>query len=56
MAHDYLAIPASSVASERSFSSGGNMITKNRCNLAPKTVRAAQCLRSWMRRPLKGKI
>ncbi|CAG8834972.1 1455_t:CDS:2, partial [Gigaspora margarita] len=43
-----LAIPASSVASERAFSSGENMITNKRSNLAPKTVRASQCLRSWI--------
>ncbi|CAG8802932.1 10998_t:CDS:1, partial [Racocetra persica] len=41
MAHDYLAIPASSVTSECAFSSGENMITNKRSNLASKTIRAA---------------
>lgn len=54
MARDYLAIPATSVPSERLFSAGGNMITEKRCRLAPKTVRAGQCLRSWMQGPLNG--
>ncbi|CAG8839091.1 7326_t:CDS:2, partial [Gigaspora margarita] len=56
MARDYLAIPASTVASERAFSAGGNMITNERSSLAPKTVRIAQCLRSWALGPLKGKL
>jgi len=56
MAKDYLAIPATSVSSEQVFSSAENMITDKRCRLAPKTVRAGQCLRSWMKRPLKGKL
>ncbi len=56
MAQDYLAIPATSVASERTFSAGGNMITNKRSNLIPKTVRAVQCLRSWIQGPLKGKL
>ena len=56
MARDYLAIPASSAASERAFSAGGNMITNKRASLVPKTVRIAQCLRSWNQGPLKGKL
>ena len=56
MAKDYLAIPATSVSSERVFSSAGTMITEKRCRLAPKTVRAGQCLRSWMKGPLKSKL
>jgi len=47
MARDYLAIPASSAASEHAFSAGGNMITNKKASLVPKTVRIAQCLRSW---------
>ena len=53
MAHDYLAIPATFVASECTFSAGENMITSS---LVPKTIRVAQCLRSWMQRPLKEKL
>jgi hypothetical protein len=56
MARDYLVIPASSAASERAFSAGGNMITNKRSSLVPKTVRIAQCLRSWTQGPLKGKL
>ncbi|CAG8501341.1 10180_t:CDS:2 [Ambispora gerdemannii] len=41
MARDYLAIPTSSVASERAFSAGGSMITNKRSSLMPKTIRAA---------------
>ncbi len=56
MARDYLAIPAFSVASERVFSAGGNLITNKRSSLVPKTVRATQCLRSWIQGPLRGKL
>ena len=56
IARDYLSIPASSIASERAFSAGEDLITDNRSRLAPKTVRAAQCIRSWMQEPLKGKL
>ncbi|KAG9304706.1 hypothetical protein G9A89_016185 [Geosiphon pyriformis] len=52
MACNYLAIQESSVASERVFSAGENM----RSRLVPKTIRAAQFLRSWMQGPLKGKL
>ncbi|CAG8478695.1 2719_t:CDS:2 [Ambispora gerdemannii] len=55
MAHDYLAISASSVASERAFSAGGSMITNKRSSLMPKTIRV-QCLRSWMQGPLREKL
>ncbi|CAG8829330.1 6931_t:CDS:2, partial [Gigaspora margarita] len=51
-----LAILATSIASERAFSSSKNMITNKRANLAPKTIRASQCLRSWMQGPLRGKL
>ncbi|CAJ0908202.1 6807_t:CDS:2, partial [Entrophospora sp. SA101] len=53
IARDYLSIPATSTSSERLFSSSKNMITDKRCKLAPKTVRAGQCLKSWMQGPLK---
>jgi len=55
MARDYLAIPSTSVASERAFSCGKNMITDKRSQLAAKTVRAALCLQSWYKGPLKAK-
>lgn len=47
MAPDHLAVPASSAASERAFSAGGNIITKNPNRLAPGTVGYLMCLRSW---------
>lgn len=42
-----LSIPATSAASERVFSAGGNIITKNRNRLSGETVRYLLCLRSW---------
>jgi len=56
MARDYLAIPATSVSSERLFSSGGIMISDCKYNLVPKTIRASQCLKSWTQDPLKDKL
>jgi hypothetical protein len=53
MARDFLAISATSTPSERLFSSSGNMITDKRNRLASKTIRAAQCLKSWNTVPLK---
>jgi hypothetical protein len=47
MARDHLAIPASSAASERIFSIGGDIITKKRNRLTPSTVRYLLCLRDW---------
>ena len=44
MACDYLAIPASSIASKHAFSAGENLITNKRSSLVPKTVRVTQCL------------
>ena len=46
MAQDYLAIPATSVPSEESFSAGKNLITDKRNRLAGKTIRTCMCLRS----------
>ncbi|ODQ73441.1 hypothetical protein LIPSTDRAFT_103977 [Lipomyces starkeyi NRRL Y-11557] len=47
MARDFLAIPASSVPSERVFSIGGNLITAKRTRLGDKTIEASMCLKSW---------
>ena len=47
MARDYLAIPATSAASERVFSQGGDIVTKKRNRLHPDSVRYLLCLRSW---------
>jgi len=45
IARDYLAIPATSAASERIFSNGSDIITKKRNRLSPSTVRYLLCLR-----------
>jgi len=47
MARNYLSIPASSAATERSFSVAENLITENRSRLTSVTVRALMCLKSW---------
>lgn len=47
MAHDYLAIPATSAPSERAFSYAGNLITKRRIRISSENVRYVLCLRSW---------
>ena len=45
MAKDYLTIQASSVPSERAFSSGTDLVTPNRCSLGGKTIEMAQFLK-----------
>ena len=48
LAHRVLAIPATQAESERLFSCAGNIVTKNRNNLAPTTVELLVLLRhSW---------
>ena len=47
MARDHLAVPASSAASERVFSFGGDIITKKRNKLGGKNTRYLLCLRDW---------
>jgi hypothetical protein len=49
MARDYFAIPASSVASERVFSSAADICTPDRNRLEPDTVSDAMCLKMWLR-------
>jgi hypothetical protein len=50
MARDLLAIPASSVPSERAFSSSGGLISKKRTRLANNTIRAMMCIKEWTRK------
>lgn len=49
MARDYLAVPASSAAVERSFSAAADVCSANRGRLAPQTIeRNVGCL-LWLR-------
>jgi hypothetical protein len=50
LAQDYLAVSASSVASERAFSSAGITISKRRSCLNADIVEALQCLKSLISR------
>ena len=45
LAHDYLSVMASSVSSERAFSSAGITITKHRNRLKGDVVEALQCMK-----------
>lgn len=46
-ARNLLAIPATSMPSERLFSITGNTITNRSCNLSSKVVQATLCMRDW---------
>ena len=48
MARDYLPIPATSAASERSFSTGRDLLGLYRQSLLPDTMEHTVCLRSWL--------
>lgn len=49
MAHDLLAAPASTVASEFVFSTGERVISDYRSRLTSETVEALICLQDWIR-------
>jgi hypothetical protein len=52
LAHDYLAIMASSVSSEQAFSSAGITISKRRNRLKGDIVKALQCLKCMIQKNL----
>jgi hypothetical protein len=45
MAKDYLTVQASSVSSERAFSSGTDLVTPNRCSMGGKVIEMSQFLK-----------
>ncbi|KAL2761200.1 hypothetical protein ACRALDRAFT_1016803, partial [Sodiomyces alcalophilus JCM 7366] len=47
LARRYLAIPATSASIERIFSVTSNIISKNRINLYPNTVKEIILLQNW---------
>lgn len=49
MARDYLAVQSGSVAVERDFSGGVDLVTPTRCSLKQQTIRACMCLKSWFK-------
>ncbi|KAK1402410.1 hypothetical protein POM88_002015 [Heracleum sosnowskyi] len=48
LARDFLAVPASTVASESAFSSSGRLVSPHRNRLHPKTLEALMCAQSWL--------
>ncbi|CAA0841362.1 Zinc finger BED domain-containing protein DAYSLEEPER [Striga hermonthica] len=50
MARDVLAIPASTVASESAFSTGGRVVDHFRSSLTPKLIEALICTQDWIRK------
>ena len=48
MARDILAIQATSAPSERAFSFARHVVTEFRASLAPNTIRALLCLKTWL--------
>jgi hypothetical protein len=51
VAQDYIAIPGSSVPSERVFSKAGDLVSKKRNRLAPNTAEQVMSLRYWLGLP-----
>ena len=48
LARDFLAVPASTVASESAFSASGRLVSPHRNRLHPKTLEALMCAQSWL--------
>lgn len=49
MAHDILAVPISTVASESAFSVDGRVLDASRSSLTPKIIEALICGQDWLR-------
>jgi hAT family C-terminal dimerisation region len=49
MAIDVLSIPAMAAECERTFSSGGTMVSPKRSRLDASTIAVTQTVRSWLR-------
>ena len=47
IAHDVLTVSVSIVASEATFSAGGRVVIKKRCNLSLEAIKAVVCLKDW---------
>ena len=47
IACDVLTVSVSTVASEATFSAGGRVVSKKRCNLSPEVIEAIVCLKYW---------
>lgn len=52
LARDILPVQGSSVAVERDFSMGADLIVPTRCALKRETIRAVMCLKSWLKSSL----
>ena len=48
MAHDYLAIPASSAPVEWVFSRGTDLVSAKCMSLAPESIQVCMCLKGWL--------
>ena len=47
IARDVLTVSVSTVASKASFSVGGRVVSKKRCNLSPQVIKTVVCLKDW---------
>ena len=45
IASDVLTVPVSTVASEATFTAGGRVVSKKRCNLSPEAIEAVVYLK-----------
>jgi hypothetical protein len=54
IAHDIMAIPVTTVASESVFSTEGRLISPHRSRLAPKIIEGLMCMQAWSRADMLG--